>query len=126
VFATDGIDTTMSSDVWSVTLDASGVLSIDGELLPAKFALHQNFPNPFNPTTTLRYDLPRDSHVLITIYDIRGREVKTLVNENQGAGYRIMQWDATNDFGQPISAGMYIYAIQANDFRMVRKMILLK
>ena len=84
--------------------DASGVLSIDGELLPTEFALHQNYPNPFNPTTTLRYDLPQDSHVLITIYDIRGRKVKTLINENQNAGYRITQWNATNDFGQPISA----------------------
>ena len=126
VFATDGIDTTMSSDIWNVTLDASGVLSIDGELLPTEYALHQNYPNPFNPTTTLRYDLPQDSHVLITIYDIRGRKVKTLINENQNAGYRITQWNATNDFGQPISAGMYIYAIQAGDFRTVKKMILLK
>ena len=126
VFATDGMDTTMSSDIWNVTLDASGVLSIDGELLPTEFALHQNYPNPFNPTTTLRYDLPQDSHVLITIYDIRGRKVKTLINENQNAGYRITQWNATNDFGQPISAGMYIYAIQAGDFRTVKKMILLK
>ena len=126
VFATDGMDTTMSSDIWNVTLDASGVLSVDGELLPTEFALHQNYPNPFNPTTTLRYDLPQDSHVLITIYDIRGRKVKTLINENQNAGYRITQWNATNDFGQPISAGMYIYAIQAGDFRTVKKMILLK
>ena len=63
VFATDGVDTTMSSDIWNVTLDASGVLSVDGELLPMEYALHQNYPNPFNPTTTLRYDLPQDSHV---------------------------------------------------------------
>ena len=58
---------------------------------------------------------------MITIYDIRGRKVKTLINENQNAGYRITQWNATNDFGQPISAGMYIYAIQAGDFRTVKK-----
>ncbi len=126
VYATDGLDTTISSNIWNITLDASGVLSIDGELLPTEFVMHQNYPNPFNPTTNLRYDLPQDSHVLITIYDIRGRKVKTLINENQNAGYRITQWNATNDFGQPISAGMYIYAIQAGDFRSVKKMILLK
>ena len=126
VYATDGIDTTKSNDIWSITLDASDVLSVDGELLPTEFALHQNYPNPFNPTTSLRYDLPKDSHVLITIYDIRGRKVKTLINENQNAGYQITQWNATNEFGQPISAGMYIYAMQAGDFRTVKKMILLK
>ena len=74
VYATDGIDTTKSNDIWSITIDASDVLSVNGELLPTEFALHQNYPNPFNPTTSLRYDLPKDSHVLITIYDIRGRK----------------------------------------------------
>ena len=71
VYATDGIDTTKSNDIWSITIDASDVLSVNGELLPTEFALHQNYPNPFNPTTSLRYDLPKDSHVLITIYDIK-------------------------------------------------------
>ena len=126
VYATDGIDTTISNDIWSITIDASDVLSVNGELLPTEFALHQNYPNPFNPTTSLRYDLPQDSHVVITIYDIRGRKVKTLINEFQNAGYQISHWNATNEFGQPISAGMYIYAMQAGDFRTVKKMILLK
>ena len=61
------------------------------------FALEQNFPNPFNPVTTLRYDLPEQTHVNITIYDMLGREVKTLINQNQYAGYRSVIWDATND-----------------------------
>ena len=126
VFATDGEDTTMSDEIWTITLDATGVLSVDGELIPREFALHQNYPNPFNPTTTLRYDLPQDTKVLITIYDIRGRAVRTLVNDYQDAGYRLIHWNATNDYGQPVSAGMYIYTIQAGDFRQVKKMILLK
>jgi hypothetical protein len=126
VFATDGVDTTLSDDIWNITLDATGVLSVDGELIPREFALYQNYPNPFNPTTTLRYDLPQDTEVLITIYDIRGREVLTLVNDHQTAGYRLIQWNAINSFGESVSAGMYIYMIQAGDFRQVKKMVLLK
>ena len=94
--------------------------------LPEVFTLHQNYPNPFNPVTTLRYDLPEDGLVNITVYDMMGRAVKTLVNEHQTAGYRSTHWNATNDAGSPLSAGMYLYTIQAGDFRQTRKMILLK
>ena len=126
VFATDGVDTTQSGDVWNITLDASDVLSVDGEVLPTVFALHQNYPNPFNPVTTLRYDLPEDAMVSITIYDVMGRRVKSLVNTTQVAGYRSVRWDATNSFGEPVSAGMYIYMIQAGQFTKTKKMVLLK
>jgi len=126
VLATDGVDTTLSSDVWSITLDASGVLSVDGEALPTVFALHQNYPNPFNPTTQIKYDLPEDAMVSITIYDVMGRRVKSLVSTTQSAGYRSIQWDATNNLGEPVSAGMYIYMIQAGEFRQTKKMVLLK
>jgi flagellar hook assembly protein FlgD len=64
--------------------------------------------------------------VNITIYDIMGRSIKSLVNSNQTAGYRSIQWNATNNLGEPVFAGMYIYMIQAGEFRQVRKMILLK
>jgi len=126
VFATDGVDTTQSGDVWNITLDASDVLSVDGEILPTVFALHQNYPNPFNPTTKIRYDLPEDALVSITIYDIMGRSIRSLVNSQQTAGYRSIQWNATNNLGEPVSAGMYIYMIQAGEFRQVKKMVLLK
>ena len=105
----------------------SVILSSDLEpLIPAEFALHQNYPNPFNPTTQIRYDLPEDTYVSITIFDIMGRKVRSLINTTQDAGYRYMNWDATNDLGQPVSAGMYIYTIQAGEFRQNRKMVLLK
>jgi hypothetical protein len=94
--------------------------------IPQSFALHQNYPNPFNPTTTLKYDLPEDAMVNITIYDLMGRSIKSLVNSNQSAGYRSIQWNATNNLGEPVSAGMYIYMIQAGEFRQTRKMVLLK
>jgi hypothetical protein len=104
----------------------AAVLSIDGDLIPEVFALHQNYPNPFNPTTQIRYDLPEDANVNITIYDIMGRVVRTMVNTQQNAGFKSIQWNAANNLGEPVSAGMYIYMIQAGEFRQTKKMVLLK
>ena len=98
----------------------------DVDQLPESYTVHQNYPNPFNPTTQIKYDLPEDAMVNITIYDLMGRSIKSLVNSNQSAGYRSIQWNATNNLGEPVSAGMYIYMIQAGQFRQVRKMVLLK
>ena len=94
--------------------------------MPHSFSLSQNYPNPFNPTTQIQYDLPELEFVSIDIYDLMGRRVKSLINNNQDAGYRSVYWNATNDLGQPVSAGMYIYTIQAGEFRQTRKMVLLK
>jgi hypothetical protein len=91
-----------------------------------EFTLSQNYPNPFNPVTTLRYDLTEDAFVNITIYDMMGRVVKTLVNNQQNAGFKSVIWDATNDAGSPVSAGLYLYTIQAGAFRQTKKMVLLK
>ena len=101
-------------------------LSIDDEVIPEIFVLHQNYPNPFNPITSLRYDLPEDGLVNITIYDMMGRIVKTLVNGSQTAGYKSIRWNATNDRNEPVSAGLYLYTIQAGEFRQTKKMVLLK
>jgi len=90
------------------------------------YNLYNAYPNPFNPITTLRYDLPEDALVNITIYDMMGRQVKTLVNGSQTAGYRTVQWNAINNAGQPVSAGLYLYTFQAGEFRQIRKIILLK
>ena len=96
------------------------------ELLPKIFALHQNYPNPFNPVTTLRYDLPENAMINITIYDMLGKQVKTLVNQTQDAGYKSVIWDATNAYGKPVSAGIYLYQIQAGEYISTKKMVLLK
>jgi hypothetical protein len=101
-------------------------LSLANTTIPNQFELYQNYPNPFNPVTTLQYALPGDALVNITIYDIMGRQVKTLINRSQTAGYKSIQWDATNDNNQPVSAGLYLYTIQAGEFRQVRKTVLLK
>jgi hypothetical protein len=94
--------------------------------IPENFRLFQNHPNPFNPTTTLRYDLPDDAMVTITVYNMMGRVVCDLVSRQQTAGYRSIQWNATNNTGQPVSAGVYLYTIEAGEFRQTRKMVLLK
>ena len=96
------------------------------ETFPQGFVLEQNFPNPFNPSTTLRYELPEDGLVNVTIYDMMGRQVSTLVSNHQTAGYKSIQWNATNDFGKPVSAGVYLYQIQAGEFVQTKKMVLLK
>jgi len=94
--------------------------------LPHAFNLYNNYPNPFNPVTTLRYDLPEDALVNITIYDIMGRIVRTLINSQQNAGFKSIQWNSTNDAGSPLSAGLYLYKIQADNLVQTRKMVLLK
>ena len=90
------------------------------------FTLHQNYPNPFNPVTNLDYEIPEDAMVNITVFDMMGKVVRTLVSGQQSAGYKTLQWNATSNIGQPISAGLYIYSIQAGEFSQTRKMILLK
>jgi hypothetical protein len=94
--------------------------------VPETFSLHQNYPNPFNPITSLRYDLPEQAQVTLTVYDLMGREVTQLVNTTQEAGYRSVKWNATDSFGKPVSAGVYLYQIRAGEFVQTRKMVLLK
>ena len=103
------------------------MLSIaDVSIIPKKYRLYDAYPNPFNPTTILRYDLPQNSMVTITIYDILGRAINTIVNEVQDAGNQSIIWDATNDYGYPVSAGVYLYQLQANGVTRTKKMVLLK
>ena len=98
----------------------------DSESLLKTFMLYPNYPNPFNPTTTIRYNLLQSSLVNITIYDMMGRKIKTLINQSQDAGQRSIVWKATNDFGHPVSTGIYLYQIHAGDNIQTKKMIFLK
>ena len=95
-------------------------------ILPNNYTLHQNYPNPFNPVTTLRYSLPFYDHVMLTIYDLNGKEINQIVNSNQPAGFQSVVWNATDYFGRTVGAGVYLYQIQAGDFKDTRKMVLLK
>ena len=93
---------------------------------PNQFKLNQNYPNPFNPSTFLSYYLPQDGFVNITVYDIIGRRVKIVVNYSQSSGYKLVEWNGTNNEGQSVAAGVYLYSIEAGKFRQSKKMILLK
>ena len=109
------------TDTFSVFVRREGVGIHSESRIPREYSLYQNYPNPFNPITTIRYELPKRSEVQIMIYDLLGRRVTTLVSENQDAGYKSIQWDASN-----VSSGMYFYQIRAGEFVQTRKMVLLK
>ncbi len=91
-----------------------------------RYKLYQNYPNPFNPVTIIRYDLPEHGNVNIVVYDVLGKQVRSLINQPQEAGCRSVVWDATDDFGKPVSAGVYLYRITAGDYSEIRKMVLIK
>ena len=94
--------------------------------LPTAFGLDQNYPNPFNPSTTIRFALPKDAQVSLKIYDVLGREVRTLVNARVTAGYQQVIWDGRNGLGAQVASGMYIYRITAGEFISTKKMMMLK
>ena len=85
-----------------------------------------NYPNPFNPVTSIKYYLSRDIYVNITIYDMLGNKIKNIINQNQKSGYKSVQWNATDNQNNPVSSGVYLYSIEAEDFRKINKMIFLK
>ncbi len=111
---------------WSL---AKGYQTDEGESaeqLPISFNLRPNYPNPFNPNTTISYDLPEDANVNLVIYDILGREVIRLVDGIVDAGYKQVIWTGTDSDGRKVPSGIYIYSIQANKYHKTRKMVLLK
>jgi hypothetical protein len=94
--------------------------------LPTQFSLEQNYPNPFNPSTTLKYALPTNADVRLEIYNVLGQLVKVLVNEKQTAGFKTAIWDGTNQVGEKVASGIYIYRLKAADYVQSKKMILMK
>ena len=111
-----------------LTIDLSDLFG-SGKVIPTptEFALAHNYPNPFNPATTIQYALPQAADVELTVYNVVGQVVRTLVAEHQGAGRYTVEWDATDDGGHSVSAGLYLYRLQAGgEFAQVKKMLLLK
>tara|TARA_Y100000590_G_scaffold454216_1_gene600604 strand:+ start:103 stop:1137 length:1035 start_codon:yes stop_codon:yes gene_type:complete len=108
--------------------DGNDSSTIDIIQNPSLFSynLYDAYPNPFNPVTILRYDLPEETMVKITILNMMGRKINTLASSQQSAGHKSIRWNGTNDKGAPVSAGLYLYKIEAGQFRQTKKMILLK
>jgi len=127
-------------EISNVSLDGINLAGGDGSLInfvartnssevkviPGEFALHQNFPNPFNPSTEIRFDLPEEGKVYLAIYNLMGQKIRTLFSDNMTPGYHAILWDGTNDMGSHVSTGMYFYSIQSSEFQATKKMLFLK
>jgi flagellar hook assembly protein FlgD len=98
----------------------------DISILPAKYELSQNFPNPFNPVTVIDYALPKNGHVRLTICNILGQTIRVLVDEIQSAGFKRVTWDGSNSNGNPVATGIYFYQLKAGNYESSKKMMLLK
>jgi hypothetical protein len=94
--------------------------------IPQAFALHQNVPNPFNPSTRISFDLPAQAHVKLVIYDVSGRLVLTLVNKDMEQGHKEISWDGRDNSGRKVASGIYFYRLAAGAFTETKKMVLLK
>ncbi|MBN1351839.1 T9SS type A sorting domain-containing protein [candidate division KSB1 bacterium] len=93
--------------------------------VPTKYALNQNFPNPFNPETSIRYQLPVSGMVKLIIYNSLGQQIRTLTSKNQTAGYHQVSWDGKDERGEPVSSGIYLYRLTAGEYVQVKKMLLM-
>ena len=100
---------------------------IDHPATPSRLALHQNVPNPFNPATTISFDVPAGgADVTLVVYDVRGHLISTLLREYRDAGLWSVQWDGSDDFGQHVASGTYFYQLQAGGITETGRMVLLK
>lgn len=98
----------------------------DDELIPETAVLESNYPNPFNPSTTIRFGLNQDNYVSLKIYNALGQEVATLVNEFRNAGYHDVVWNGTDNSGNQVTSGIYFYRLNTGNFVEVKKMLLTK
>jgi hypothetical protein len=117
-----------ASTIDSVNITRGMVVTVEErtEALPAEFALHGNYPNPFNPSTVIRYDLPRSAHVKLVIYSVLGKVVRTLVDAKEAPGFKRVTWDGANDAGERVTSGIYVYRLETEGFTAVSKLTLLR
>ena len=110
-----------TTDQFVVTVNPATAISTGSDLIPLEYSLSQNYPNPFNPETTIGFALPKTSDVVISIYDVNGRQVTDILNSNKSAGYHTVKWNASD-----LASGLYFYQIKAENFTQVKKCILVK
>ncbi len=115
---------------WYTTLEEITIVSSTierlGDEIPAHYELQQNYPNPFNPTTRIKYGLPESARVQVTIYNVLGQIVSTIINKDQAAGYYEVNWDAQTDTGAMLPSGLYFYRVETKNFSATRSMIFQK
>ena len=95
-------------------------------LIPKEFSLGHNYPNPFNPSTTIPFTISESGLAVVTIYDISGREIRQILNESLSSGFYSTIWDGKNSNGVPVSSGVYYYGLKTKTFNSFKKMILIK
>ena len=119
-----------SLQAWIVMIESDSVMTaieVDpGRQVLKTYKLNQNYPNPFNPSTTIVYELPSTEKIMLKVYDILGREVKTLVNGVMPAGKHTISWDGTNNLGNKVSSGVYIYSLEVGNHKLHKRMTLMK
>jgi hypothetical protein len=113
-------------DSVNIARDVINAVEERADGLPVQFALHRNYPNPFNPSTVIRYDLPESAHVKLVVYNVLGKTVRTLVDAKQAPGYKHVTWDGKNDNGERVTSGVYIYRIETDGFTAEDKLTLLR
>jgi hypothetical protein len=123
--------TTFDTGDWRIEMvvvdtTITGIVDRTSLRLPDSFILHQNHPNPFNPSTNISYQLSKPSHVVLTIYNLLGQEINSLVNEIQAPGAISVIWDGRNEVGERVGSGVYFYQLQVNAEIQIKKMLLLQ
>ncbi|MDX1741153.1 MAG: FlgD immunoglobulin-like domain containing protein, partial [Rhodothermales bacterium] len=98
----------------------------DTEPQPPAFVLDQNYPNPFGPSTRIGYSLTRRTNVRLRVFDVAGRQIRTLLNASQGPGRYDVDWDGEDDVGRPVASGMYLYVIDAGESPEMKTMVLIR
>jgi len=106
--------------------DINALGSVEAAVLPQAFVLFQNFPNPFNASTAVKYQLPEASEVRLNVYNLLGQEVRRLVDGRVKAGTHSALWDSRDSLGREVGSGVYLVRMQAGDFVEVRKMALIR
>lgn len=112
----------------TATIASMSVVDVEKHpnITPATYQLFDNYPNPFNPSTTIRYTIPSQGHVHLRVFDLIGREVASLVDEEQSAGSYGLNWHATDGFGRPLASGVYFYRLESLGHQITKRMLLLK
>ena len=118
-----------ANPIWNVEFEerfGPGLAIVVTGQIPTTYSLKQNYPNPFNPVTRISFDIPEVTNITLRIYDLLGRNVMTLVDEQMEPGYYVTVWDGKNNMGARVASGVYIYHLVTQKFISMKKMVLLR